>query len=76
MPRGKRNANTLESVEKQIVAAEEKVEAAKQKYDAAKAELKKLNETKKLIQNDALISAIAESKHSYDDIMNYLNSDV
>jgi ATP:corrinoid adenosyltransferase len=76
MPRGKRSTNNLESVEKQIKAAEEKVAAAKQKFDAAKAELKTLQETKKMLQNDELVSAIANSKHSYDDIMNYLNSDV
>ena len=45
------------------------------KYDAATDHLKELLDKKKQLQTEELMAAVLKSKHSYEDILRYINSE-
>ncbi len=61
-------------LEERIEKVQEDVVKAKKKYDASTATLKQLLDKRQAIQTEEVIAAIAKSNRSYDDIMNYINS--
>ncbi len=61
-------------LDEKIEKAQEDVVKAKKKYDASTATLKQLLDKRQAIQKEEVIAAIAKSNRSYDDIMNYINS--
>jgi hypothetical protein len=63
-------------LDEKIEKAQEDVVKAKKKYDASTATLKQLLDKRQAIQKEEVIAAIAKSNRSYDDIMNYINSNV
>ena len=75
MARGKKHIG-MEAINQQIEAAQEEVVKAKQKYDAATDRLKSLLNKKKELQSAELMTAVMKSKHSYEDILRYINSDL
>ncbi len=75
MARGRKKDN-LEEVNRQIEAAEELVIRKKKEYDAATDNLKELLDKKRVIQTDELAKAFMKSKHSYEEIMQFINSDL
>ena len=80
-PKGSKNRkNTALSIDEQIQQAEARVEAAKQRVEAAKAELKdaeadlkSLNVLRDEEQLKALMTAIAASGKSVDDVIALVN---
>lgn len=74
MARGKRR-NGMNVINQQIDAAQEEVIKAKQKYDAATDRLKELLDRKKELQTEELMTAVMKSKRSYEDIIQYINSE-
>lgn len=65
---------------KGVVALEERIEKAqkevvrtKQKYDEAVATLKDLLDKRDALKRDALITAIAKSSKSYEEILQFIN---
>ena len=66
----------MEAINQQIEAAQEEVVKAKQKYDAATDRLKSLLNKKKELQSVEIMTAVMKSKHSYEDILRYINSDL
>ena len=75
MARGKRRVG-MDVVNHQIELAQEEVIKAKKKYDAATDHLKELLDKKKELQTEELMKAVMKSKHSYEDILRYVNSDI
>lgn len=75
MARGKRQIS-MDVINSQIEAAQEDVIKTKQKYDAATDHLKELLDKKKKIQAEELMAAIMKSKHSYEDILRYISSEI
>jgi uncharacterized coiled-coil DUF342 family protein len=63
-------------LEKKIENAQQKVVRTKEKYDAAIDELKKLMDKRDALKKEELIAAIGRSNKSYDEIMEFINSDV
>lgn len=74
MARGKKRIG-LDVIDQQIEAAQEEVVRAKQKYDTATDRLKELLDRKKEIQTEELMAAVMKSRHSYEDILRYINSE-
>ena len=74
MARGKKHIG-MDAINQQIELAQEEVVRAKQKYDAATDHLKSLLDKKKELQSAELMTAVMKSKHSYEDILRYINSD-
>ncbi len=66
------NAELLES---KIERAQEDLVKAKRRYDAAAATLKDLLDKRDALRQKKLLAAIAQSEHSYEEIMQYLQSD-
>lgn len=60
------------SIDEKIVRAEENVAKLKAKYDAAVKELSDLIKKKQALQKEELISAMAASSRSYEEIMDFL----
>ena len=66
----------LEVINQQIESAQEEVIKTKKKYDAATDLLKSLRDKKKELQTEELMAAVMKSKHSYEDILQYIRSDI
>ena len=66
----------MDVVNHQIELAQEEVIKAKKKHDAATDHLKELLDKKKELQTEELMKAVMKSKHSYEDILRYVNSDI
>lgn len=62
------------TIDEKIAKAQENVDKAKAKYDAAMAELDALMDKKDEMKRDQLIQAIENSSKSYDDILNFLQT--
>ena len=75
MARGKGRVG-MDVINQQIELAQEEVIRAKQKYDAATGRLKNLLDKKKELQSAELMAAVMKSKHSYEEILRYINSDL
>lgn len=65
------NAELLES---KIEKAQEDLVKAKRRYDAATVTLKNLLDKRDALRQKKMLVAIAQSKRSYEDIMNFLQS--
>lgn len=65
----------IEATTNQIEKAEELVLKTKAAYDEAVRELKILREKEQKEKQAAILSAISKSRHSYDEIMKYIQSD-
>lgn len=74
MARGKKTIG-MDVINKQIEAAQKEATRAKQKYDATTDRLKELLDKKKLLQTEELMAAVLRSKHSYEDILQYIRSE-
>lgn len=59
-------------LEQKISIAQEEVSKAKKRYDAATSNLQKLLDKREALRNEELLSAVAKSTRSYDEIMQYL----
>ena len=64
-----------ELLDVKIEKAQEDLVKAKHKYDLVAATLKDLLDKRDAVRKKKLLDAIAQSKHSYDEIMQYLQSD-
>lgn len=71
---GAKRRNGLELVNSQIEAAQEVVIKRKHLYDEATDHLKELLDKRKALQSDELIKAFMNSRRSYEDILQYINS--
>jgi hypothetical protein len=63
------------SIEQKIEKAQQAVIKAKEKYDVQVSELKKLMDKRDLIKRDEVMSAIAHSNKSYDEIIRFITGD-
>ena len=70
MPRGPKIL-----IDEKIKQSEAALAKAKSKYDAEAAVLKELLQKKQAMRNQELMDAIAKSKRSYEEIIDYINSD-
>lgn len=70
MARGRKNLTTAQLIER----TEELVLQKKQEYDDLVAELKRLRDLEKKENQEALLSAVAKSKWSYEQIMEFIQS--
>ena len=66
---------SLEKLEAQIEQAKEKVVKTQNAADAAKKELKDLMDQRDILQQDAIIKLLAKSKRSYQEVVDFLQSD-
>ena len=66
---------SLEAVEAEVKRAEEALKKSKAKYDADKQALKDALDKRDALRNEELIKAIAQSKHSYEEILQYLRGE-
>ena len=71
MARVRKNLTTAQRIER----TEELVLQKKQEYDDLVAELKRLRDLKKKENQEALPDAVAKSKWSYEQIMEFIQSD-
>ena len=71
MARGRKNLTTAQLIER----TEGLVLQKKQEYDDLVAELKRLRDLEKKENQEALLSAVAKSKWSYEQIMEFIQSD-
>lgn len=71
MARGRKNLTTAQLIER----TEELVLQKKQEYDDLVAELKRLRDLEKKENQEGLLSAVAKSKWSYEQIMEFIQSD-
>jgi len=69
-------ARTAIPLENKIEIAQQKVVKAKKNYDVAIEELKKLMDKRDGLKKEKLIDAIERSKKSYDEILEFINSDI
>lgn len=69
MPKG-----SIISIEEKIKKAETALAKAKSKYDAEAAVLKGLLQKKQAMQDKEILDAVARSKQSFEDILNFINS--
>lgn len=74
MPRGKRQVS-LDVINGQIEAAQDLVIKRKKLYDEATDQLKQLLDKRKELQTGELINAFVKSKHSYEEILRFINSE-
>ncbi len=70
MPRGPKIL-----IDEKIKQSEAALAKAKSKYDAEAAVLKELLQKKQEMRNQELMEAIAKSKRSFEEILDYINSD-
>ncbi len=70
MPRGPKIL-----IDEKIKQSEAALAKAKSKYDAEAVVLKELLKKKQAMRNQELMDAIAKSKRSYEEIIDYINSD-
>lgn len=69
-------ARTAIPLDKKIESAQQKVVKAKEKYDVAIEELKKLMDKSDALKKEELIAAIERSNKSYNQILEFINSDI
>lgn len=62
----------MDLLEQKISIAQEEVSKAKKRYDTATSNLQKLLDKQESVRNEELLAAVAKSKRSYDEIMQYL----
>lgn len=65
----------MEVINQQIEEAQEAVIRAKKKYDEATDQLKSLLEKRKELQTVELMDAVLKSRHSYEEIIQFIKSD-
>jgi flagellar biosynthesis component FlhA len=63
-------------LEERIKKAQEDVVKSKKRYNACTATLKELLDKRQAIRTEEVMTAIAKSNRNYEDIMNYINSNV
>lgn len=63
---------SIDLLEQKIGIAQDEVSKAKKRYDAATSNLQKLLDKREALRNEELLSAVAKSTRSYDEIMQYL----
>lgn len=68
----KANTDRLETLEHEIEEAVASAQKAKEKYDAALAHVKDLMNKRDALRNETLIAAIAKSKRSYQEILQFI----
>lgn len=64
----------MDTLNQKIEKAQADVVRAKKKYDTATAVLKKLLDKKQAMQTEELMTAIAKSDRSFEEILNYISS--
>ncbi len=69
-------ARTSIPLEKKIEISQQKVLKAKENYDVAIEELKKLMDKRDALKKEELIAAIEKSNKSYDEILEFINSNI
>lgn len=74
MARPKKNIG-IDVINHQIDTAQDEVVKAKKKYDDSTDNLKVLLDKRKALQTEELMTAIMNSKHSYEDILHYIRTD-
>ena len=62
-------------IDERIKISEAALAKAKSKYDAEAAVLKDLLQKKQAIRDQELVEAVAKSKRSFEDILDYIKSD-
>ena len=62
-------------IDEKIKISEIALAKAKSKYDAEAAVLKDLLQKKKALRDQELVEAVAKSKRSYEEILDYINRD-
>lgn len=62
-------------IDEKIKESEAALAKAKSKYDAEAAVLKDLLQKKQAMRDQELVEAVKKSKRSYEEIMDYINSD-
>lgn len=72
MPRPKKSEN-ITILETKIKQAKEHIVKIKARYDAALSELKELMDKRDAIRKEEIFTAIADSKYSYEEILNFIN---
>lgn len=65
----------IDVINHQIDTAQDEVVKAKKKYDDSTDNLKVLLDKRKVLQTEELMTAIMNSKHSYEDILHYIRTD-
>ncbi len=68
-------ARRIIPIDEKIERAKLKVSKAKDRYDEALSELKNLMEEKRKLQSKELMDAIDKSNRTYEEIMEFLNTD-
>lgn len=63
------------SIDEKIKRAEASLIKAKTRYDVEARTLKDLPEKKMAMKKQELLAAVVSSKHSYNEILGYINSD-
>lgn len=63
------------SIDVKIKQAEAALAKAKTKYDIEASKLKDLLEKKQALKKEELLAAVVTSKRSFEDILDYINSD-
>lgn len=66
---------SLEKLEAQIEQAKEKAIKTQNAADAAKKELKELMDQRDILRQDVIIKLLAKSKRSYQEVVDFLQSD-
>ena len=61
------------TIEEQIALQEKEIENLAEQLKSAKAELKKLKETKQLVDSQKIMEAIANSGKSVKEVINFIN---
>ena len=69
-------AKTGISLDRKIEVAQEKVVKTKEKYEAAVTELKQLMDKRDALKKEELIVAIKRSDKTYEEILEFINSDL
>ena len=64
------------SLARKIEVAQEKVVKTKEKYEAAVTELKQLMDKRDALKKEELIAAIKRSDKTYEEILEFINSDL
>lgn len=70
----KMRRSSMEALEEKIEKAQADVAAAKKNYDDKVALLKSLTDKRDSLRNEELISAVTKSKHSYEEILEFLSN--
>ena len=66
---------SMEALEQKISKAQEQVSKTKKQHDSAVKVLSDLLDKRDAMRGEELLRAVANSKRTYEDILNYVNSD-